>query len=792
MNRVVNLFGRCVLSIATFAAMSATAQQQQLDTLKKRFSDFRENIILEKVFLHIDRTSYVTGETMWFKMYCVDGSLHRPLSLSKVGYIEVLDKNGKAVLQTKIALDHGTGSGSLFIPATLSSDNHVVRAYTSWMKNFPQEYFFHQPISIINPFRKSESVAGISSGEEIDAQFLPEGGNLVADQSSRIAFRVTGKDGRGLNFKGAVINSTNDTIQHFSPERFGIGTFELKPEPNQTYRIAIRANGRSHVSLLPKVQAEGYAMRVNKVNDAFDVNVSTKMVTSKPVTYLFVHSRNQVVFAEMKFVMNGNSSFSVPMNRLSDGISHLTVFDSELHPVCERLVYKKPIDLLQLHASADAQDYSHRRKVKLSITADQNQNANLSISIFRRDSLAIFDHQRISDYLMLTSDLHGQIESPAFYLNEGTDQDFDNLMLTHGWRKFSWDQVLDRNHDVSFLPEVQGPILTGNLFDETGKPAPGIKTYVSTPSKIVRLYTCISGSHGELMYNLKDVKGDSKLVLQTNFSKDSLYEFRMNNPFSKDHMTWHLPVFSLNINQQQTIRSRSVAMQVQDVFHWEENFKIAEPPADSTPFYGKPDESYRLDEFTRFPVMEEVMREYVPGVWVRKRQGEFYFMVLDNINKSIFKEDPLILVDGVPVFNADRIMHFSPLKIKKLEVVDRLFFEGRLTFPGIVSYSTYTGDLSGFKIHPKSVLLEYQGLQLKRNFYSPVYETERQRSNRMPDQRTLLQWWPDVKVTSGKAELEFFTSDLSGTFEINVQGMNSTGRMGSTSTTFTVSRYDNP
>jgi hypothetical protein len=190
--------------------------------------------------------------------------------------------------------------------------------------------------------------------------------------------------------------------------------------------------------------------------------------------------------------------------------------------------------------------------------------------------------------------------------------------------------------------------------------------------------------------------------------------------------------------------------------------------------------------------MEEVMREYVPGVWVRKRNGEFYFMVVDNINKTVFKEDPLILLDGVPVFSAQRIMKFNPLKIKRLDVVDRLFFMGRSVFPGIVSYATYTGDLSEFKIHPKSVIVNFEGLQAKRSFYSPKYDNERQRSSPNPDQRTALQWLPSVKTTSDSATIEFYTSDVGGDYEVNIQGLSSSGSAGSASYHFKVTRYDNP
>ena len=81
-------------------------------------------------------------------------------------------------------------------------------------------------------------------------------------------------------------------------------------------------------------------------------------------------------------------------------------------------------------------------------------------------------------------------------------------------------------------------------------------------------------------------------------------------------------------------------------------------------------------------------------------------MVLDNVGKSVFKDSPLVLLDGVPIFDEDEIMNFSPLQVRKLEVMARRWYLGQLSFNGIVSYTTYFGDLGGFPLHPKSITLK--------------------------------------------------------------------------------------
>jgi hypothetical protein len=210
------------------------------------------------------------------------------------------------------------------------------------------------------------------------------------------------------------------------------------------------------------------------------------------------------------------------------------------------------------------------------------------------------------------------------------------------------------------------------------------------------------------------------------------------------------------------------------------------------PFYGKADEVYLLDDYTRFPVMEEVMREYVKGVWVRKRGDQFRFMVLDKGRESkpgIFQDNPLTLLDGVPVFNINKVLEIDPLKVQKIEVMTRKYFLGPLVLNGIVSLSTYNGDLGGIQLDPRSVSIDYEGLQSQREFYSPRYTSAALRGSTLPDQRHQLYWNANVKLTGGKAlPIEFYTSDVEGNFYVIVEGLTSKGVAGYTSTVFKVSQ----
>ncbi len=137
-----------ILCISYF--LPAFAQTEKINDLENRFAGYQSHMMQEKVFIHTDKTFYMAGETIWFKAYTVDANFHKPSVTSKVLYAEITGKDQKTLLHGKIALDSGKGSGSFAIPASIPSGNYLLRAYTGWMKNFNPDFYFEQPLTIVN------------------------------------------------------------------------------------------------------------------------------------------------------------------------------------------------------------------------------------------------------------------------------------------------------------------------------------------------------------------------------------------------------------------------------------------------------------------------------------------------------------------------------------------------------------------------------------------------------------------------------------------------------------------
>lgn len=229
---------------------------------------------------------------------------------------------------------------------------------------------------------------------------------------------------------------------------------------------------------------------------------------------------------------------------------------------------------------------------------------------------------------------------------------------------------------------------------------------------------------------MPELAGFRKLYLQTKNKADSLNTLTIDAPFHDKHINIDIPELMLSPETASALKSRS----------------------DSTAFYGRPDEQYYLDKYTRFPILEEVLREYVPSVFVRKRRDGFHLMLIDDNAKanvsSTLEGDPLVMLDGVPVKNIDKLVAFDARKVKKVDVISKDYYLGSISIPGIVSFSTYHGDLAGFEMDPGTLVVDFEGLQTQRQFYSPEYANEKERNNSLPDRRTSLYWQPLIQTSN--------------------------------------------
>lgn len=767
---------------------TVTAQNENLRKIHQQFTNSLNERPQEKLFVHTDKDFYLVGEIIWFKIY-----QDTKTSISSVAYIDVIDANSKSILAVKISLKKLEDNGSTLIPLSVSSGNYRLRAYTNWMKNAAEEIFFEKEITIINPFKNPGSES-LKRTEGYDVNFFPEGGNLVKGLESKIAFKITDKYGQGVEGKGKILNEKNEPVATFTTYKFGMGNFTFTPT-EKNYKASIQVKGSSDIVIpFVVIRDNGYAMTVNNKGNVVEVLV--KSTYSEPQNLnLICRNSNALLYSSSSIMANGRVLFTFKKDSLHNGVNQFTIFNQLNQPVCERLFFIKPENNSFITTTLNKELLSTREKVDISVATRTATgdfiDANLSAAVYRLDSFHTWNQKDIVSYFWLASDIKGYIETPSYYFltdNEEARIAADNLMLTQGWRRYNWNEVLSNSsRKYSYLPERSGHIITAILKDKiSGQPIADKEIFFSIPGSPFIFLTAITDAQGVAKFNVKELYGQGKLILQVNSPNADLYKIEMLNPFFNETSNTSAIPFHLNAHQS-LLEQYSINMQVQNIYS-ADSMRIfyAHEIKDSLPFYGTAKYKYKLDSYTRFTTMEEVLREYVRELNVGSRNGKLFLKIADEPRREFNEEDLLVLWDGVPLKNPHSIYQFDPLKVKQLEVIPQRFAAGGSFFNGIASFTTYSADRAGFS-PPQAFITDYDGLQLQREFYSPSYQTEAQIGNRMPDFRNTLYWSPNVHVNAkGEGNITFYTGDRKGNYVVVLQGLDENGNPMSTTQSFLV------
>ena len=827
------------LLIALAACLPAAAQDAGRDSLHAKFSRYQSQTPQEKLFVHIDRSFYLAGETIWFSLYDLDAHSNRPVSFSNIAYIEVLDLEDSAVLQAKVEMSNGRGDGSLSIPLSVPSGKFLFRAYTSWMKNFGPDFYYMQPLTILNTLNESAadtipaSPSGPSShpGDATPSsrpagitfpsadtgrpgiRLFPEGGNLVDGLSSLIAIEAVDRRGKGAPCDGAVIDHNQDTVARFHGGPTGIGRFTFTPAAGNSYLAIARIDHEVVTQPLPAGYDRGYVMHLeDDGGPRIRITVNAAGPIQNPMVYFFVHTRGQIKAVQMNNLVDAHTTFYLDKDSLGDGISHLTVFNGDRLPVCERLYFKQPNKRLHIGIASLSPNYSTRSAVSIGLhAADDTGNplpADLSMSVFRLDSFQSIPADNFPEWLLLRSELvhipasalptdpatdatslTSPTSAPSWMSDPASAPAMDDLMLIRGWSRFRWEDVLtDRKPAFEFLPETNGPIILAKALDRrTGQPPAPLIAYLSVPGQHFKLAAALSQPNGNIYFHLDNLYGSRTLIALTNFLRDSNCRIDLINPWSDRFAPFPLPPVQYPTGWSDQLLRRTIDAQAENAYLTGRKHRLAALAADTVAFYGTADLNYNLDDYVRFITMDEVIREFVDNVKIRLKSGHSYFRVRNALFNLFFDDDPLMLIDGIPVFNADKLVAADPAKIEKIEVVSHRYVLGPSITDGVLSFRSYDGEFAGYELDPNAVAIQYNGLDRHREFYTPVYDASGKGIPSIPDFRNELLWVPNIHIdATGKATLPLYTSDLKGKFAVVIQGITADGLAGYSIATFSV------
>ena len=491
--------------------------------------------IIEKVYIHTDRSCYYPGDDIWFKAYLIDASDRSLSNHSGNLHVELISPDSKIIINKVIRLEAGLGNGDFKLPDTLNSGRYRIRAYTNYMRNFNDHLFFNKEIVIVNSTDTGEEIPDEIKyvKDRIELSFFPEGGSLVDNVISLVAFKAVNGLGKGCDVSGEIYCSTGELITTFKSTHLGMGSFYLRPVPGLSYYSVVKdSNGTEIRSEIPKSFMTGVTLSAS-INGNNELLITTR---TNPQTLALVQdhdlllsfSARKVTLKTISFkIRSYNNTFILPVDDLPDGIVMMTLSTPEELPLSERLIYIQRDTDFRVNIEPDKPVYKQRDSVELMISFTNGsvtpQEAYLSLSAVEKsftDNTSPYP-STISSWFLLESDVRGPIEEPSYYFdptNHDRIRDLDLLLLTQGWRDFEW-----KYNKTKYPPEI-GFTVSGRLRREiVNKPLEASMVNIGIFENKSSLVTTIPvDSSGRFRLDGIDFTGEARLIVSAVGKKGDL------------------------------------------------------------------------------------------------------------------------------------------------------------------------------------------------------------------------------------------------------------------------------
>jgi hypothetical protein len=759
----------------------------------------------EKLYVHTDKPAYAPGETIWFKVYLTDAVVHYPSEHSRFVYVELISPQKVVVRREKVQIAPDKSCGQIELPATLAGGNYLLRAYSSLLYGLDEDYFFHKSILLRAASSAHSAAPGAAEGD-YDLAFFPEGGNLLEGVACKVAFKAIKSDGLAEDISGSVRdNEGTVVIPAFRSLHKGMGHFILTPEAGKTYYATVENEGHS-VKQFPLPAALNGAYALSAEWDGDKARISVKRSADAPggdALFLIVHARGIAGYAA---AWNPSAPhLHLKKEDFPSGILQVLLLDKDGRPLSERLLFCLNDDQARLAVKTNREHFKPREHVTIDIKlTDKNSRplaGNFSVSVTDNARTAIDTTSNILTYLLLTSDLKGYIENPAFYFeaeNPLSASALDNLMLTQGWRRYNIPEVMKGNWEQS-----RGFIESGQEISGTVKGLFRGRGIANSKVRILSLENryadeTTTDEKGNFSFTGLDFPNKTNFIVQAFSSKGSdrvsLHIREDEFPAAAQVVIPASPVTQPEAPETATgtggeyIRGMKV-IQLQEV----EIKARPKPKPEEAPdnFYSRmADASFdskKIEELNATCIHELLRR--VPGVIIQDDKA-----IIRGASSIYGKSYAAIAIDGVIVesfagendydkyadFDLDQIQMMDIERIDVFKTGSSIFWGSR-GGNGVISFITKRGNFNPSQVDRtryNTKRISPLGYTVPDEFYSPKYETDAQKSNGIPDERTTLFWSPNSYTDeAGSASFGFYTSDHLSGYSVVIQGITPTGEI---------------
>ena len=792
---------RSLLFLFFLAGICIQVPAQTVDSV---VNIYRDNFPHEKIYVQFDKSYYTAGDKIWFKAYLMNGPFQS--DISRTVFAELINDDGKVAQQVTLPVLNASAASSFDIPISYPGRSLHFRAYTKWMLNFDTGFLYEKNLPLITASTSSaKPAANITT-----LQFFPEGGDLVSTLESVLAFKANDNYGMPVKVRGYIKSGTGKKGADFVTGHDGMGSLRFTPAKGEAYSAVWKdSTGKENTTPLPQPKASGIVLGAVGSTGSVVYSIKRTDEGSEAFKQLIVeaHMDQQLVYrAKMKLEENASNSGRVPVDQLPSGILQLTVFNANWKPLAERVVFVNNNDyIFDTQFRPLLKNLAKRGKNVIEIEVSDTSLSNLSVSVTDLTANAPLDGEdNIYSHLLLAADLQGYIHNPGYYFNSFADsvvQQLDVVMLTHGWRRFKWDDLVQGRFPVIKYPVEDYITLNGTavgvdpgklgkdnqmnlifqykdstkqfLFVDVGKGGkfslPGLVFYDTA-----KVYYQLNGKKGQT--GGLSLSMDNALLKGYPFVQASRNAGEIGLLPPADVIAKNKSLLEQTILQE-TERSKK-AKTLQEVIV-RARTKSAEQKLDERYASGM----FRGGDGYSFDLASDVAANSYMSLF-NYLQGRVPGLQISNsgptgASLSWRGGSPDLYLDEVRT-DASAVSSISMADIAYVKVLRPPFFgsAGGGANGAIAVYTKKGGDATGGNDFRGLSQVTITGYTPVREFYAPNYAQDNP-LNDLTDLRTTIYWAPYVFLGKEKKKisLNFFNNDISKSYRVVIEGVNEAGKL---------------
>ncbi|GHT02616.1 TonB-dependent receptor [Bacteroidia bacterium] len=778
-----------VVVLACFAALcQGQTMVQSLDTALRNIQMQTMLLPQEKIYIQTDKPYYLSGEQIFFRAYLLDAFTQRPSGISRYVYVELINPSNTVVLRHKIIPEDSLYYGSLSIPEELPRGTYRIRAYTRFMTNMPEDYFYSKYVYIADAKEKNSTtepdkkkIPTSRPDDKFEVSFYPEGGNLIAGQFSTVAFKALQSNGEPLDIEGFILDAKGNKITEFTTSHDGIGSFVLNPQPGEQYYAICRNGEQSIQTDLPPARNDIFGLKTFWRANQLYIMVNKPADLPWRKLYLLAHTKGHVEYLEEWD--HSKEFIAVEKENFSSGVTHLLLLTEDFIPLSERLVFAlNEQDEIKTDIEIPKKTYQKREKVDMNMLLKnkpgEDISGNFSISVTDDKDIVMDTTSHILSTILLTSEIRGHIPAPAYYFqkqNKKADLAADLLMMTHGWTRYDipkamrgdFQQVTVLNEESQTVSgRVEGGLLSkpyqgANVFlisllygfsEQTETDENGRFTFsgFEFPDKTSLTVQALTRKGGDLV----DLYVDKEIyppVFPAKYHPADIEtpEFLEYTAKADLKYTYENGMRMIHLDELVVKGSRKKERKYQSPSHSDPDYTLSQEEIERT----SPGDIRLL-----------LMR--LPGVSITG----------DKL--SVRGGEPLIVIDGIKMFAPDDWKMVNAFDVAQIDVIKdpgKLIIYG--AGHGVIEIFTKEGGGPSNKKKYNIENITPLGYHIPVEFYSPQYDTPETLQKSTPDLRSAIYWKPDVMVKSSKASISFYTADSPSTYSVIIEGVDAKGKL---------------